>query len=144
MELPQPIYDEITTLSDEGNSLSDDGSFDRAISKWTAALDLVPEPKSNWEASTWLYASIGDARYQQASFDLARSAFLDAMNCPGAETNAFIQYRLGQCEWKLGNEKNAIDRLLRAYMLDGENIFEGEPEGHTFLSLLRQRRLTKN
>jgi len=65
MELPDKIYDEVDALSAEGNDLMDGERFDAAIDKWMQALDLLPEPKMDWEAYMWLSASIGDAQYQQ-------------------------------------------------------------------------------
>jgi hypothetical protein len=63
------------------------------------------------------------------------------LNGPDAQANAFIQYRLGQCELRLGNEKAGIDRLLRAYMLSGDDIFSAEPDGREYLKLLKDRGL---
>ncbi|HCF2456947.1 TPA: tetratricopeptide repeat protein [Pseudomonas aeruginosa] len=65
MELPDKICDEVDALSTEGNDLMDDEHFDAAIEKWTQALELLPDPKTDWEAYMWLSASIGDAQFQQ-------------------------------------------------------------------------------
>ncbi|HGX3311253.1 TPA: tetratricopeptide repeat protein [Pseudomonas aeruginosa] len=83
MELPDKIYEEVDILSTAGNDLMDDEHFDAAIEKWTQAIGLLPEPKADWEAYMWLSASIGDAEYQKERFELARNAFLDALNAPG-------------------------------------------------------------
>ena len=141
MELPDEIYERIEALSEEGNELCDDENFTAAVAKWIEALDLVPEPKTDWEAATWLYASIGDILYQQGKLRDARDALFDALNCPGGQENPFVHYRLGQCEVKLGNEDRGVDELLRAYMLDGEEVFSGEDDGADFLSILKDRRL---
>ncbi|MDF5828774.1 tetratricopeptide repeat protein [Pseudomonas aeruginosa] len=101
MELPDKIYDEVDALSTKGNDLMDDEHFDAAIEKWTQALELLPDPKTDWEAYMWLSASIGDAQFQQHRYELARDAFLDALNAPGGVENPFVHYRLGQCQVKL-------------------------------------------
>ena len=139
MELPLEIYDKVDDLSSEGNDFCDAGQFDDAIAKWSEALDLLPEPKSDWEASTWLWASIGDAEYQRGKLTEARTAFFDALNGPDGQSNAFIHYRLGQCEIKLGNQDNGVEHLLRAYMLDGDRIFSDEKDGAEFLNHLKDR-----
>lgn len=142
MELPENLYDQVEALAQEGNDLMDDEHFDAAIEKWAQALDLLPDPKADWEAYLWLSASIGDTQYQQGCHELARNYFLDALNAPGGIENPFVHYRLGQCQTKLGNEALGIDALLRAYMLDGEDIFlADEEEGATFLDMLRDREL---
>ncbi|HGW5375626.1 TPA: tol-pal system YbgF family protein [Pseudomonas aeruginosa] len=141
MELPDKIYDEVDALSTKGNDLMDGEHFDAAIEKWTQALDLLPAPKTDWEAYMWLSASIGDAEYQKERYELARNAFLDALNAPGGVENPFVHYRLGQCQVKLGNEAQGIESLLKAYMLDGEEIFLAEDDGVAFLKMLQDRKL---
>jgi tetratricopeptide (TPR) repeat protein len=141
MELPPDLYQKITELSEEGNQLLEGHFSDRAVRKWTQALSLLPDPKSDWEASTWLYTSIGDARYQDGEFASASDAFFDALNCPDGQSNPFVHYRLGQCQIRLGNEKAGVDHLLQAYMLDGEAIFNSETGGNEFLSILKQEKL---
>lgn len=145
MTLPLPIYDTVTSLSSEGNSLIERGDFRGAIAKWSEALTLIPEPKTDWEASTWLYASIADAHYQQASYSEARTACFDALNCPGGTANPFVHYRLGQCEVRLGNHESAVSHLLQAYMLDGEEIFlvedDAEEDGREYLDILKSHGL---
>lgn len=141
MTLFLPIYDTITSLSSEGNGLIERGDFRGAIAKWSEALTLIPEPKADWEASTWLYASIADAHYQQASYSEARAACFDALNCPGGIGNPFVHYRLGQCEVRLGNDESAVSHLLQAYMLDGEEIFLADEDGGEYLDILTSRGL---
>jgi hypothetical protein len=76
MTLPLPIYDRITSLSSEGNGLIERGDFRGAIANWSEALTLIPEPKTDWEASTWLYASIADAHYPTTNIQRSRSSVL--------------------------------------------------------------------
>lgn len=141
MELPDKIYDAVDALSTEGNDLMDEENFQGAIKKWGQALALLPEPKAEWEAYMWLSASIGDAQYQQENYELARNSFMDALNAPDGIGNPFVHYRLGQCQAKLGNEALAVESLLKAYMLDGEEIFLAEDDGVTFLKMLQDRKL---
>jgi tetratricopeptide (TPR) repeat protein len=142
MTLSPEVSSRLDALAEEGNALSDSGKRDSAIGKWNQALNLIPEPKTDWEATTWLYASIGDAYYAQRKFADASAALFDALNCPGGLSNPFIHYRLGQSQIRLGSEDKGIEHLLRAYMLDGANVFSSDPEGAEFLALLRKRNLT--
>ena len=43
--------------------------------------------------------------------------------------NPFIMLRLGECCLEIGDEKNALEYLLRAYMFEGEEIFAPDDEG---------------
>jgi tetratricopeptide (TPR) repeat protein len=141
MTLPPDISENLDRLSEEGNAMSEEAKYDAAIAKWAEALDLIPEPKSDWEASTWLYASIADSYYQQSMFEDAQAACYDALNASGGQSNPFIHYRLGQCKVKLGNISGGVQHLLRAYMLDGREIFAKDEGGSEFLDLLLKRRL---
>ncbi|HEQ0196598.1 MULTISPECIES: tetratricopeptide repeat protein [Pseudomonas] len=141
MELPAEIHDKVDVLSMEGNDLMDGENFEAAIERWSQALDLLPEPKVEWEAYMWLSASIGDALFHQKNYEHACNSFMDALNAPDGVENPFVHYRLGQCQLKLGNEALGVESLLKAYMLDGEDIFMAEDDGVSFLKILQDRKL---
>ncbi len=127
-ELDDDIYNRITDLSEEGNTLAGEENYSLALEKFKEALTLIPEPKKDWEASLWLYASIGDMFYSKKDFASAANAFYDALNCPDGVENPFVYIRLGECLFELGDEIKAREYLLRAYMLAGKDIFENEDE----------------
>ncbi|MCF6345557.1 MAG: hypothetical protein L3J00_03705 [Thiomicrorhabdus sp.] len=126
MELDDTIHDQVTALSEEGDLLSEDERFDEAIKKYQVALNLLPSPKQQWEACTWLYVAIGDAYFLEEDYPLAFNYFMDAFNCPDANDNPFIHLRAGQTAYRINNEEKAVDSLLRAYMLEGEDIFKND------------------
>jgi tetratricopeptide (TPR) repeat protein len=137
MQLPDKLYAQVEKLSEEGNVAFDAGRYAAAIERWNAALALLPAPAVDWEAWTWLQTSIGDAYYQLGNFGAARAALFDALNGPGALDNPFIHYRLGQASVRQGRDAEGREHLLKAYMLDGEDIFQAEPDGPRYLGLLR-------
>ena len=139
MELDDSIYREIAALSQEGNASMDDAQYPEAIATFEKALALVPSPKSEWEAATWLYASLGDAFYMLQDYAGASDHFFDALNCPAGLGNPFIHLRLGECLYRMGNHAGAEEHLMRAFMLEGEGIFENEPA--EYLEFLRERAL---
>ncbi len=143
MELPEDIQIELDNLSEQGSDLCDASKFDEAIQKWRAAMELLPEPRVDWKAYTWLSASIGDAQYQNGQLDEARHSFYDALNGPEGIGNPFVHYRLGQTLIKLGEEDRGLRGLLEAYMLDGEQIFSMDDEGTSYLQKLRSKNLIK-
>jgi len=141
MELPDDIYTRIEHLSEQGNLKLDDGNFEGALVSWREALALLPEPKQNWEAAVWLYASIGDASYQSGDYAAAKDAMFDALNCPAGIENPFVHYMLGKALLHMEDER-ALEYLLRAYMLDGEEIFDSdEEEGPDALRALQDKGL---
>lgn len=74
-ELPYDIYDRVTELSEQGNNLLDRGDTKAAISAWRSALQLLPEPRRQWDAAVWLHASIGDAQRDDGDLNGALDSF---------------------------------------------------------------------
>ena len=139
MELPDTVYAKVQELSAAGDALADQAKYREAIEKYIAALELLPEPKTDWDACTWLLTAIGDANFLGGHFEQARSALADAMHCPGAIGNPFIHLRLGQVQLELGDQKRAADELARAYMGGGAEIFSTEdPKYFEFLKTVLQ------
>ncbi len=127
-KLNDELYERIEELSEEGNEFADEEQYAQAKDKFEEALSLVPAPKTDWEAALWLYASIGDMNFMLGNYKECSDNMFDALNCPDAQANPFVHLRLGQALYELGNTERAKEHLLRAYMLDGEDIFEGQDE----------------
>ena len=126
-KLPEQVYAAVLENSAEGDELAKRGSYREAISKYNFAWGLVPEPKDQWEASTWLLAAIGDACFLGGFFQSGTEAFTFALRCPGGFGNPFIHMRLGQCHLERGQEVEAGEHLCRAYAIEGRAIFSHEP-----------------
>jgi tetratricopeptide (TPR) repeat protein len=134
MIIPHKIHRRIKKLSKSGDHLVERGKYKQGIEKYIAALELVPQPMEEWEASTWLLTAIGDAHFLSGNYSLAIKALTDAMCCPNALGNPFIHLRLGQSYLEVGDQFQAADELIRAYMGDGKDIFENQdPKYFNFL-----------
>jgi tetratricopeptide (TPR) repeat protein len=125
-ELPADVYDQITSLSRDGDALAEAELFDQAIEKYNEAWELVPEPKNQWNASTWILVAIGDACFFARYFTSGIEACAYALTCPDALENPFIYLRLGQCQFEKADLGAAADNLTRAYMLGGKEVFDLE------------------
>lgn len=125
-ELDDQIYTSIQDLSELGDELAEKGNYSGALSEYWKAFDLIPEPKTDWEASTWVLAAIGDANFLGKDYRAGVDNLSNAMHCPGAIGNPFIHLRLGQCQFEIGNLDRAADELTRAYALSGEELFANE------------------
>lgn len=136
MEMDDQLHRQITSITDEGNALADTNRFPEAAAKFRSALDLVPDPKENWEAATWIYASLGDVLFLQGQYDEAFRAFQHAFRCPGGVGNPFIHLRIGQIHFQRNDMQSAAQDLTLAYMGAGREIFDHEDS--KYLDLLKQ------
>ncbi len=102
------------------------GDFRTAIQTYGQSFDLLPDPKDQWQAATWLMGAIGDAGFQGAFFVTAREALEFGMACPDGLGNPFMHLRLGQVLFENGELDGAADNLMRAYMGAGVDIFVDE------------------
>jgi tetratricopeptide (TPR) repeat protein len=133
MELDPAIHAAVERLSERGNALIDADRTDEAVAAFQEAVALLPAPKEDWEAWTWLAAAIGDAYYLADRFAEAGPWFQAALAGPDGLGNPFLHLRLGQVARRLGDEERALDELMRAYMGDGEDAFDNAPEDLAFL-----------
>lgn len=127
-ELDDELYDQIESLSEDGNVFVDQDDYIAALKKFEEALALVPEPKTKWEAAFWLYASIGDMYLFLEDYKASADAFYNALNCPDGQESAFVHLRLGEALFEIDEKEEALDNLLRAYMLEGKELFKDEEE----------------
>lgn len=122
-ELPDEIFDRVTEFAEAGSVHADGEDFAAAERSWAEALDLLPAPTTSWEAYTWLWASIGDVRYSAGDAAGCADAMRRALEADDAVMNPFVHYLLGKALIRLGDQPAGSDELMRAYLLDGEEIF---------------------
>ncbi|XQE68415.1 tetratricopeptide repeat protein [Pseudomonas sp. P3C3] len=132
--LPDELHNRIQALSAEGDSLAESTTYEKAIEKYNEAWSLLPDPKNEWEASTWLLAAIGDACFFSGYYTSGIEALQYSLTCPGGADNPFIFLRLGQCQFEKNEYAAATENLCSAYMLQGKEIFASEsPKYFEFL-----------
>ena len=121
-EIPEQLQSELDKHAEEGNNKE----YDKALEIWVKALELIPEPKKNFSETVWFLTSIGDIYFMQGKYEESFNSFEDAKNNLSGEgiNNPFILLRLGQSAFELGKKELATENLLRAYMLEGKEIFE--------------------
>ena len=125
-KLSDDIHQSIQRLCAEGDKYANDKHYREAIECFEQAIALLPQPLHNWEAATWVYAAIGDTRFLAGDYERARQALTQVMVCPKARTNPFLWLRRGQVYFELGDMQQAQDSLASAFMLGGQELFEGE------------------
>ena len=128
MELKNDFYERIVSICSKGNDLVERFEYENAIKMYLEALDLVPEPKDVWKASTWIYTALGDTYYMNKDFEASKNFLFNAINCPDGIENPFIMLRLGESLYELGDVNKSKEYLLRAYILEGYRIFDSEDD----------------
>ncbi len=135
--IPERDHELIRGFCAEGDELLGAGDHAAAINKYRAAWELVPSDKVNWEASTWILSSVGEAYFQIQDFPTALNRYERAVQCPGGLGNPYIHLRLGQLYYETGNHDASADELTRAYMGAGSSIFEDDDP--KYLDFLKTR-----
>jgi tetratricopeptide (TPR) repeat protein len=124
MELNDNVYAQILTLAEEGDEFAENEIYGSAVSKYQLALELLPEPKLDWEAATWLYVALGDAFFSQKDYDAALDAYELALQSPEGTGNPYIWFCIGEVFFEQNNLEKAKTHFMSAYMLDGDEIFK--------------------
>src|SRR5262249_46841082 len=109
LELDAKTHTAIQAHCTQGDALADKGSFEAAIAAYDKAWQLVPDPKTDWEAATWILGAIGDAAFHGGHATTARNALQYAMRCPGGLGNPFLHLRLGEVLFDAGENDLAAD-----------------------------------
>lgn len=134
--LPDELHGQIVVLTKRGDELSRQGDRRAAYECYTQAWELIPEPKAEWETSTWVLSALGEVMFSSQRFDEAKNLFLRAVQGPKGLGNPYIHLRIGQCQYESGNLHGARENLTRAYMSGGIELFT--PEDPKYLAYLRE------
>jgi tetratricopeptide (TPR) repeat protein len=124
--LTDATHAQIKDLCARGDEYAEEERWAEATAEYTQAWGLVPEPKHEYEATTWILAALGDVNFLRGAYAEAHESLSYAMHCPGALGNPFVHLRLGQSQLELGNKDRAADELARAHMGAGYEIFQHE------------------
>jgi tetratricopeptide (TPR) repeat protein len=125
-EFDDKTHETIKAFCAVGDKFASATRYEDAVAEYNKALKLVPEPKNDWEAATWILAAIADACFLGGYKTSARETLEYAMTCPGAIGNPFLHLRYGQILFDAAEHDAAADELIRAYMGAGPEIFATE------------------
>lgn len=119
-------------VAEQVNDAMDTGRWDEAIGLCREGLSLLGDPRSA-DGAMWFLGTMGDAYVEQEQWAEARDTFALATQVPGGMENPYIQLRLGQSEYELGNERPAANGLIAAYMQAPDILDEEPPKYLKFL-----------
>ena len=126
MELSDELYAQITRHTDIGEHYFEEGKFRKALEEYKKAFELIPEPKTDWEASVWTLAAIGDAHFMLREFVSALKVFEQLMNEYHEEGNPFTRVRYGLCLYETGKVEEAREHLFAAYEMENDELFDND------------------
>ena len=125
-KLPDDISQMVDKLCQKGDQFAQIDQIDDALDQYEAAWQLLPNPRNQWPAATWILMAAGDAYFEKREFTAASETLELALDHPDGETCAFIWLRLGQSQFELGHLDAAADGLEAAFRLEGDSIFADE------------------
>src|SRR5262249_53970912 len=129
---------------DEFDDEGDDGDFDSAawfemgedsvalryfapaVESFRRAWEVLPEPKSEHPLAVQILAAISDCEFYLGNWQACYHAMQEALRCGASLANPFVRLRLGQSLYELGNEREAENWLVPAYLTEGRALFEGD------------------
>lgn len=126
-ELSEEVDAEVKAACSYGDFLAKQANYEAALDQYDVAWNLLPAPREQWDAATWISAAKGDALFKEGDYSRAFEQFALAVRCPEGLGNPFVHLRLGQTLYELGDEPQALENLARAYMGAGKEIFSSEP-----------------
>lgn len=71
---------------------------------------------------------VADGLFESNKYSEALDKYFEALNFDEGITNSYIYLRKGQCHFELNELHKSLNNLLKAYMLDGIEIFDKEDE----------------
>lgn len=123
-ELSEKLYEAITNLLDEGDELVERGKYKEAIAYYEEAMNRLPEPKEDWTLFDTIAICIGDSYYEMGEYIVADRFYTMSLTRGSGIENPYVWYVKGSNLIKLGNKEEGVDALMRAYMLDGTDVFD--------------------
>jgi tetratricopeptide (TPR) repeat protein len=133
-ELTDEQQDLMDDYCEKGNAEMDNENYSAAADWFKKAYEVLPDPKEDWEATGYITASLGDALFSEGKFEAAKEQLLIAYEFYADEkNNPFVMLRLGEAYFELGDEKTALKFLLKAYEMEGPQLFEDDKKYLKFL-----------
>ena len=123
-ELSEKLYEAITNLLDEGDELVERGKYKEAIAYYEEAMNRLPEPKEDWALFDTIAICIGDSYYEMGEYIVADRFYTMSLTRGSGIENPYVWYVKGRNLIKLDNKEEGVDALMRAYMLDGTDVFD--------------------
>lgn len=131
-KLPSDLRQMIDNLCQKGDQFAQIDQLDDALEQYEAAWDLLPNPKDQWPAATWILMAVGDVYFEKRDYIAACETLQESLKLPEGESHPFILLRLGQSLFEMGNLDAAAEAFEAAYRQQGLELFVDEDPKYLF------------
>lgn len=136
-DLEPELKEQVVELCNKAVEAQEDERYHASNRDLQKVYELLPEPKAEWKAYSWLISSMGDNHFEQDEYQAASEKFEEVFSLDAeSNENAYLCLRRGQCALELENETQAKELLSLAFKLEGKDLFEGEHS--KYLKLAKQ------
>lgn len=143
--LPEEIKQQTRALKKEGDTLQMQQKYLKAVGKYQEALDLIPEPFTEWKYSRILLSQMAENYHLNAKFNNSKGGgYEEALNklsllmqCDKSVGISAFHAQIGIIRYEMGNLEKAADEFLRVYLIDGPEDFHYLLEKPEYLELIK-------
>jgi hypothetical protein len=118
--------DNAERLFAQGEEWADAQEDGAALNCFRAAWQVLPEPREQQPPAVRIQAAIADSCFYLGQWAECRDAVQRAFRCGADVSNPFLRLRLGQALFELGDEQEAENWLVPAYLSVGRSLFEDD------------------
>ncbi|AOR62952.1 hypothetical protein [Pectobacterium wasabiae] len=118
----------IVSVVEKGNHLHDEKSYERALEEYNEAWRLLPEPKLEWEISSWVSACIYSVNFDIGNFYEAKKWAEIALQTRGSDIDTAPLIDLGMICYELKEYDMAYKYFHDAYGYGKKRAFQERPK----------------
>ncbi len=136
-DLESELKAQVVELCNKAVEAQEEERFHASNRDLQKVYDLLPEPKNEWKAYSWLISIMADNHFEQDEYIAAFKKLEEVFTLDDESTeNAYLCLRRGQCALELEYDELAKQFLTRAFELEGKELFEDEHS--KYLKLAKQ------
>lgn len=126
-DLNPTLKEQVVALCNKALEAQEEERYHASNRDLQKMYELLPEPKSEWKAYTWLISNMADNHFEQEEYAEGFKMFSEVFKLDTTATdNAYLCLRRGQCALEIKNQDVASELLARAFQLEGKELFEDE------------------
>ena len=126
-DLELELKEQVVSLCEKGMEQAEIERYAPSNRTFTNIYDLLPEPKHEWKAYTWLLASMADNHYELKEYEAGLKLLDEVLERDESyKENGYVRMRRGQFQYEISGEDAAEAELKLAYELGGDELFEDE------------------